>query len=215
MRTNLTQRFIIFLTIILLFCSCSDPFKNKYAGRWIETKREIDVISISKNNEDYIVTYQGKRLPAVYKDRNLEVTIGGLKPTMMLEEQTDRILFLEKEYIRIEKSFTNRICGVWNYKNEYNEDSFLKIIKDYSDKYNLQKGSKNGNRINWGNMDGSVGNGEYLTFFNGSLEGKYRNYEGSAADAYTDIKINIGLNSNNILVFTIDNRVFEAIKVND
>lgn len=214
MRKSMVMKLIHFIGIVyLLFglIGCADPFKNKYAGKWIEVNWENDIISIDRNNEDYIVTYQGKRLPAIYKDRNLEVTVGGLNPKMMLDEKTDRVLFLEKEYVRIEKSFTYRVCGVWKFKN--NSYDYFKIAKAGYGSFNVQKGHKSGSNINWGNLDGSKGNGENLEFTNGILVGKYRVWEGSAA--YSDIIINIELNSNNILLFKGDNGLLEATKISD
>lgn len=214
MKTNLFQRLVVFLTITLLICSCSDQFKNKYAGKWIEAKREVDVISIDKNNEDYIITYEGKRLPAVYKDRNLEVTIGGLRPTMMLDEQTDRILFLEKEYVRFEKSISAQLCGVWYYGSEAN--SYIKITRNEFGRFKFQEGYKYEGIITWTESNGGTDEYDsdvYLKFVDGKLKGEYIYYMTHHIPVKT--RVTLELNSNNKLIYTRDNEVNMATKTSD
>lgn len=215
MKTNIIQRMILYLFIISLVYSCSDPFKNKYAGKWIEVKNEIDTISIDKNNEDYIVTYEGKRLPAIYKDRNLEVTIGGLKPTMMLDEQTDRILFLEKEYIRFEKSFTSRICGIWQLKTE---GSYLKITKDSYGRFVFNEGYKNEGytEIYWPETMLEYGDAIYLKPLDGKLKGSFvsYNFRPTHGQPFT-YNITIEITSDDKLLYNMDNNVIEATKISN
>ena len=208
MKKFLLQRMVVFCTITFVFlCSCSDPFKNKYAGKWIEVKREVDIINIDKNNEDYIVTYEGKRLPAVYKDRNLEVTIGGLKPTMMLDEQTDRILFLEKEYIRIENSFTSKICGIWQLTTEGN---YLKIIKDERGRFKFSEGYKNEgySEIYWPETMLEYGDGIYLKPLDGKLIGKFVSYNFRATHGQPfTYNLTLELTSNNKLLYSVNSEL--------
>ena len=103
--------------------------------------------------------------------------------------------------------------GEWKYKDEFKTDAFLKITKDKKGKFNIQKGHKNGDKINWGNMDFSIGTGINLKFSSGKLVGKYRNWEGSAPDAYSDISIAIKLTSSGSLLFKSDYESFEATKI--
>ncbi|MGD1046977.1 MAG: hypothetical protein ABR936_16865 [Bacteroidota bacterium] len=205
---------LLYLIITLLFfCSCSDPFKNKYAGKWIEAKREVDIINIDKNNEDYIVTYEGKRLPAIYKDRNLEVTIGGLKPTMMLDENTDRILFLEKEYIRIENSFTARFCGMWSYGSDSKQ--VIKILKDEYGRFKFQCGYQNEGKITWEESMNASGyqSDVYLSLVNDNLVGEY--YFLAPHSILLLQKINIRFKSKDKLLYSDNDQVNEATKQSD
>ena len=141
------------IIIIILFglISCTNSSKNKFLGKWIEAKYECDSITIDKNGNDYIVTYQDKRLPAVYKDGNLEVTINGLHPKMMLDERTDRILFMDKEWIKFEKSFTSKICGKWGWVSESSgndENKIMDTCEIVKDNYGLKFNSKKSLYIN-------------------------------------------------------------------
>ena len=203
MKTNLTQRMIVSLTItFLFFYSCTDPFKNKYAGKWIEVQREDDIISIDKNNEDYIVTYEGKRLPAIYKDRNLEVTIGGLNPKMMLDEHNDRILFLEKEYIRIENSLTSKFCGIWKLGTEAN---YLKILKDEEGRFKFNIGYEYEGKKVWVEPDLEYGDGIYLKLLNGKLKGQFvsSNFLATHGQSF-NYKLTLELTFNNKLLYTVN-----------
>lgn len=194
---------IVSLTItFLFFYSCTDPFKNKYAGKWIEVQREDDIISIDKNNEDYIVTYEGKRLPAIYKDRNLEVSIGGLNPKIMLDEHTDRILFLEKEYIRIENSLTSKFCGIWKLGTEGN---YLKILKDEKGRFKFNEGYEYEGKKVWTEPMLEYGDGIYLKLENGKLKDKFVSYNFRATHGVGfNYKLTLELTSNNELLYTVD-----------
>ena len=72
---------------------------------------------------------------------------------------------------------------------------------------------KSKNKISWGNIDGSVGNGINLQLTNGKLFGTYRIWDGSASDAYTDVVVSIELKSNNTLLFQMDDKIIEATKL--
>ena len=122
-----------------------------------------------------------------------------------------------------EKPFIDRVCGEWKYKDANNKDGFFKITKRENGKIYLQKGIVENNKMSWGNMDETVGNGVTLELLNESLVGKCRIFEGSAPDAYYDTNFNIGFKTGNILLFkTIVhtggganfNESFEATKMN-
>lgn len=209
------MKYILFcLTItLILFSSCGDPFRNKYAGKWIEAKREVDIITIDKNNEDYIVTYDGKRLPAIYKDRNLEVTIGGLKPTMMLDEQSDRILFLEKEYVRIENSLTARFCGVWSYGSK--PTYVIKIFKDANGRFGFQHGYQYEGKTTWEESLNASGYASdvYLSPVNDNLVGDY--YSLATHSILLFQKINLRVESKDKLLYSVNGQVNEATKLSE
>lgn len=109
--------------------------------------------------------------------------------------------------------------GIWGYKeNTYKDESlnhyFLKITKAKNGRFNLLKGHKDKKKINWGNIDGSMGTGVNLQLLNGKLVGTYRLWEGSAPDAFSDITVSVELNSNNILLFKMGDELIEATKIN-
>jgi len=207
--------------VCLLFgqTGCTDPFRNKYTGKWIEVKWENEVISIDKNNEDYIVTYQDKRLPAIYKDRNLEVTVGGLNPKMMLDEKTDRILFLEKEYIRIEKSITSKFCGQWKY-SQSGQTNYLKLSKEENGRFKFAEGWEYEGKINWSD-EPMIGSGSTnLSFKEGKLFGRFSSYNFRPTHgALFDYIVSFELLSDNKLLYKLGgdlgNSEVEAIKIND
>lgn len=111
-----------------------------------------------------------------------------------------------------------KFIGLW----KYNNDAFLKITKDKSGKFKFQSGynyeNNDENSISW-ETDDNV----YPKLSNGKMQGKYRIWEGSAADAYSDIKFSIEFKTNNKLLFKTNVRTggggaaysesFEAIKI--
>lgn len=89
-----------------------------------------------------------------------------------------------------------KFLGLWKYDN----NGFIKITKDNSGKFKFQDGrnyeNNNESSISW-QTDEDV----YAKFLNGKLEGKYRIWEGSAFDAYSDINFNLQLKTDNKLFF--------------
>jgi hypothetical protein len=118
-----------------------------------------------------------------------------------------------------EKSFTESVCGEWQYKDPsqgYTEEvknySLLKITQAANGLFTIQKGSIDNGKIYWGNFDGSSGKGIDLNLSENKLIGKYRIYEGSAADAYSDINVSIALIDKNNLIFKDGDKSFEVTK---
>ena len=133
-----------------------------------------------------------------------------------------------------EKSFTDKICGLWKHRGQLNaigeiNIDFIKITKENNGKLKFKKGSysinKDGNDkkseqdIMW-----ETNKDVYPKLLNDNIEGKYRIWEGSAPDAYSDTKFNIELKSDKILLFKSNiqtgggnnyNESFEATKISN
>ncbi|MBL0202359.1 MAG: hypothetical protein IPP81_20040 [Chitinophagaceae bacterium] len=104
--------------------------------------------------------------------------------------------------------------GIWQFKDNFGEDAFLKISKTSTSIFNVQKGHKPRNSTSWGNLDYSIGKGVELKLMNGKLIGKYREWGGSAADSYYDVKITLELSPNKTLMYKSEPENFTATKVN-
>ena len=123
----------------------------------------------------------------------------------------------------ISLSNADKFLGIYNYKDEDKHDVLLKITKDNSGRFNIKKGTKEGSKISWGNMDNSVGNGIDLKFIKDNLVGQYRDYDGHTFESSWDTKFNIELKTDDILLFKEhihhngsgenSNESFEAIRV--
>jgi hypothetical protein len=113
---------------------------------------------------------------------------------------------------RNESNVGEQFPGIWIYKDEFKRDAFIKIAKATGINFNLQKGHKNGSKITWGNMDFSMGKGMQLKLVGSTLVGTYRDEEGSASDAHSDIKVTLEITSKNTLSFKSELETIEAKK---
>lgn len=90
------------LAVLAVGCSRAG---SEFVGKWVNTKNLNDVMEITRNGDQFLVTVGRQKIGATYKDGMLEITgmMGSVKLTHV--KDTDTILtpgfFGQSEYKRV------------------------------------------------------------------------------------------------------------------
>jgi hypothetical protein len=175
---------LLYFICIGLLVACSSSGNQNTSEKELELrKKELDL----KQKE---LELKEKELQAQQTENNNNQTVTPLIDST--NESPNKNTLKEHQAISNE----DKLLGLWKYKN----NGFLKITKDNSGRFIFQNGynynNDDENSIGW-ETEGNV----FAKLLNGKLEGKYRVWEGSAPDAYSDTKFSIELKTDKKILF--------------
>jgi hypothetical protein len=138
------KKIIVLLTAII-FTSCGNNIN--FTGRWVEKKKENEIIIINKNRNRYIVEYRGNKYPAQIRDGLLEISAE--LPIKATIDENDVLIIGGDEFVRYENSYKYKYSGLWK-RIDQNKDENGVCVFPNAIKFTL----KNNNiYFNFGNYE--------------------------------------------------------------
>lgn len=97
-------RFVaIALLGIVLMSGCRST-GSEFLGKWVNKANPTDTFEVVRNDHEFLIVAQGKKIGAIYKDGELEVSGPLLSTTLTYVKKTDTVLtpgfFGQVEYRR-------------------------------------------------------------------------------------------------------------------